>query len=65
MVFHINSDASYIPVRDAHSWFGGNLFLSQLLPVPIKAPTTVAITNRLLHDIRSILRCITASAADA
>ena len=65
MVLHIDSDASYLSVKNARSRVGGHFYLSTRSDLDNKPPTNPHPSNGPLHVVCSILRNVMASAAEA
>ena len=65
MVLHIDSDASYLSVKNARSRVGGHVYLSTKSVPDNKPPTHSPLPHRPLHAICSILRNMMTSAAES
>ena len=65
MVLHIGSDASYISARKARSRVGGHHYLSSASTDSTNHPIKDPPPNGPLHVVRSIMKNVMASAAEA
>ena len=65
MVLHIDSDASYLSIKNIKSRVGGHFYLSTGSDPDTKPPTKPPPSNGPLHTVCSILRNVMTSAAEA